>query len=187
MFSGWMMQIEDVALYRCLALEVRVLILLDMYRPMIASHWRTPCSMLSPLFLYQDLYSTASSFPLIHLENCDFIECWNRTASACDAIKPQKLKLHLDTGCENLLKHLVFFMNCTIGFVEPKYVPVYHMHLIEVTFFSPGRNNSFWSFPHPSSRTSTNLKWVNNEKTTWTQAVHKSIHPSHLLFIYANY
>jgi hypothetical protein len=177
---------KNVVLCRCLALEVRVLILQDMYHIMTLSHWRPPCSTLSSLFLYRDLYLTASC-SLVYLENYDFIECWNRTASVHNATKPKNLKLYLDTICENLLRHLVFFMDYTIGFVESQCVQVYHTHLIEVAFFPPGRYSCFWFFPHPSSLTSTtNLKWVNNVKTTWTQAVYKNILPCHL-FIYAKY
>jgi hypothetical protein len=133
----------------------------DMYQAMTPSHWRAPYSTPAPSFIFKIMTSL------------------NTETGQLRHMMPLNQKSR-----ENLLRHLDFFMNCTLGFLESQCVPVYHMHLIEVTVFSPG---CFWFFSYPSSFTYTNLKWVNNVKTTWTLAIYKNIHPCHLLFMYANY
>jgi hypothetical protein len=75
-------------------------------------------------------------------------------------VYPESWNYTLDTGRENLLRHLALFTNCTTGFVEPKYVPIFHMHLIQVIVFFQAEIVASNPFPilFISSFTPTHLK-----------------------------
>jgi hypothetical protein len=82
-----------------------------------------------------ETYIPATSFCIIHLENCDFVVHWNRTVRSHGAAKPRV----------NLPRRMVSFMNCITSFVESKYAPV----CVEMTVTSvpQGRNSCLWAFP----------------------------------------